>query len=387
MYNIKPPSLQMALLLRNLFFRRSLCSTAINVPNVLFTKEDSRIFMAEFPNLVRELTFDDSISRHLPLDVSKHLSKCIQYNVPHGKKTRGLAVLATYKHLVSETKISNVSLKEAIVMGWCVEFLQAYFLIADDIMDGSTTRRQHECWYKKNNIGLNAINDALLLETCVYQLLRNHFKSKPYYQDCVDLFLEVNRMTTFGQSLDIMTSNKDSKPNLELYDMNRYISLVKYKTSFYSTYLPVALGMKMCGVYDNELYRQARTILLEMGHYFQVQDDYIDCFGDPKQTGKIGTDIQDAKCSWLVVVALQRANRQQKEILKSCYGSTDEENVAKVKSVYKELKIPKIYATYEENTYKAIETNINQLSGGDQGIKLPPQLFKAFLNSIYRRHN
>ena len=46
-----------------------------------------------------------------------------------------------------------------------------------------------------------------------------------------------------------------------------------------------------------------------------TQDDYLDLFGDPSVTGKIGTDIQDNKCSWLVVQCLQRASPEQRQIL------------------------------------------------------------------------
>jgi farnesyl diphosphate synthase len=61
---------------------------------------------------------------------------------------------------------------------------------------------------------------------------------------------------------------------------------------------------------------KAETILLSLGEYFQIQDDYLDCYGDPMVIGKHGTDIIDNKCSWLIIQALKFADQNQNHSLK-----------------------------------------------------------------------
>jgi hypothetical protein len=75
----------------------------------------------------------------------------------------------------------------------------------------------------------------------------------------------------------------------------------------------------------------------------QIQDDFLDCFGDPEVIGKIGTDIQDNKCSWLVVQALGRASAEQRAAIEQNYGKDDEAAVAAVKEVYRQLDLEGLF--------------------------------------------
>jgi farnesyl diphosphate synthase len=70
--------------------------------------------------------------------------------------------------------------------------LQAYFLVLDDIMDSSVTRRGRPCWYLYKNLGTAAINDGILLEHGLYQLLRRYLHDKPCYINVLELFHDVS---------------------------------------------------------------------------------------------------------------------------------------------------------------------------------------------------
>ena|ERR1700683_5270167 len=74
----------------------------------------------------------------------------------------------------------------------CSRQLQAFFLVSDDIMDQSLTRRGQPCWYKNDGVSNIAINDSFMLEAAIYHLLKSHFRKEPYYVDLLELFHEVS---------------------------------------------------------------------------------------------------------------------------------------------------------------------------------------------------
>ncbi|XP_077294514.1 farnesyl pyrophosphate synthase isoform X2 [Arctopsyche grandis] len=341
------------------------------------SKDQSREFMAVFPDIVRDLT---EAGKHMDVpEASKWLAKVLQYNVPGGKKNRGLALVVSYKQLQDPKNLTPENIKLAVIMGWCVEMFQAFLLVLDDIMDESSTRRGMPCWYKQPNVGLGAINDGLLIQSAMFSVLKKYFHNEPYYKNVLEMFNEMTLKTTIGQHLDYHTS-QEGKPDLSKFTMKLYNAIVKYKTAYYTFQMPVSLAMLMSGIDDPEMHRQAKTILLEMGQFFQIQDDFLDCFGDPSVTGKLGSDIQTGTCSWLAVVALQRANPQQKKVMQEHYGGKSDDSVEKIKALYEELGIPNTYATYEETSYNLIKTHIQQISRG-----LPHALFLNIMEKIYRR--
>lgn len=154
---------------------------------------------------------------------------------------------------------------------------------------------------------------------------------------------------------------------------------MEYKTAYYSFYLPVACALLLSG-WSLDDYVEAKNILVEMGIYFQIQDDYLDCFGDPEVMGKIGTDIEDFKCSWLLVQALVRVNERQKDILFENYGKSDPACVEKVKALYKELNLERVFSQYERETYEKLTSDI-----AAQPNEAVQAVLKSFVQKIYRR--
>ena len=248
-------------------------------------------------------------------------------------------------------------------------------------MDSSHTRRGQPCWFRQLNVGTIAINDAFMLESSIYVLLKQHFRSHPAYVSFLELFHETSFQTEVGQLCDLITAPEDHI-DLSNFSLAKFSFIVIYKTAYYSFYLPVALALHYLELATAKNLAQAEKILIPLGEYFQAQDDYLDAYGSPETIGKIGTDIQDNKCSWLINQALARASPDQRAILDANYGQKDEGKEARVKQLYHELDLQKVYHDFEEERVAHIRRMIAEV---DESEGLKKEVFESFLMKIYKR--
>ncbi|TMW63178.1 hypothetical protein Poli38472_002119 [Pythium oligandrum] len=316
----------------------------------------------------------------LPQEAVDWVNEVIDYNCIGGKLNRGISVIHCTEALTKGAGLSSEMKRKASILGWCIEWLQAFFLVADDIMDDSVMRRGQPCWYRNPKVKMIAINDAFLLETFVFQILKKHFRSEPCYLGLVELFHDVIFRTELGQLLDLTSQPLGQEPDLDRFTLERYNQIVHNKTAYYTFYLSAACAMYISGVTDDASHEIAKAICVDIGEYFQIQDDYLDCYGDEKVIGKVGTDIQDSKCSWLVVQALGRASAEQKAVLKTHYGKSDPNSVAIVKKLYQDLDLAAVYHKYEDETYAKITQRIATVT------EMPSEVFTMLVSKIFKRN-
>lgn len=340
----------------------------------------------------------------LPPFVSERVCRLVDYTVTGGKMNRGMFVLQVGTMLIEANGLGkdrdsewyDRMVKHLAVAGWCIELMQAFFLVADDVMDQSPMRRGKPSWYQCPGIGLQAVNDAVLLESLMFQLLRHYFHpSNPTspvdingWAQLMDVFRGTVLKTELGQVLDLTLTQQVTR--MEDYQLENYLQMVTYKTAFYSFVLPVQVAY---GITMNlwSLSSPFTDALLRLGCLFQVQDDYLDCYGDSKETGKVGTDIQDGKYSFLVISAVHQilasSHEQERTVLlaelQQNYARADENCIQKVKTIFNECNLTAKYEQfvrkYESDLHSFIKAS--HLSES----KVEGKILEKFLAKISNR--
>ena len=223
--------------------------------------------------------------------------------------------------------------KQALPTALAVEVFHNFTLVHDDIMDDAPLRRGKETVHEKWNLNTGILSgDAMLI--LAYQYFENY---PPHiFQKLAKLFSKTALEVCDGQQLDIDFETRND------VTIEEYIQMITLKTS-----VLVAAALKMGAIVADTDEEQATHLYnygLNLGIAFQLQDDYLDTFGDPETFGKqVGGDIIENKKTYLYLKTLEVATEQDREILLNFYNS-DTKNINK--------KITEVTSIFERNNIK-----------------------------------
>lgn len=229
--------------------------------------------------------------------------------------------------------MGNEMFDEIIGDAWhvssAIELFHNFTLIHDDIMDKAPLRRGMETVHKKFGDSTALLAGDVML-VAAYDYL-NKISAK-YLPAVLEIFNKTAREVCEGQQLDMDFENSTD------VKMDDYLNMISLKTS-----VLLAASLKMGAILggagernQNLLYEFGR----KLGLAFQVQDDYLDAFGDPEKFGKqVGGDIKSNKKTFLLIHALETASPAQKKQLNELLQRDDEEKVQEVLSIFKQCKV------------------------------------------------
>lgn len=260
-----------------------------------------------------------------------------------GKRIRPTLTLMT-------AEIFGTDYKKALPAALAIEVFHNFSLIHDDIMDDAPLRRGNETVHEKWDLNTGILSgDAMLI--LAYQYFEQY--EPTVFRDLAKLFSKTAIQVCEGQQWDVDFENRDA------VTIPEYLKMIEYKTA-----VLVAAAMKMGAIIATTSTENCDLIYdfgLNLGLAFQLQDDYLDAFGDPATFGKqVGGDIIENKKTYLYLRAKEFSTQEEKEELAHLFSiqptdSTDK--VASVKMVFQ--KTGAADATQQaitEFTMKAFET-------------------------------
>jgi len=254
-----------------------------------------------------------------------NLYKPILYTLENGgKRIRPLLFLLTIDALGNKKDIDKF-----IDCALILEFFHNSTLIHDDIMDEAETRRNKATVYKKwgRDIAILA-GDVLLLTAFKFF----HKIPKNILCKILNDFIDVTIKVCEGQQLDL------DYQKIKSIKIKQYYKMIRLKTAEL-----LAFSLKFAGLLLNKELSTIKTLYkigINLGLAFQIQDDYLDVYGNEEKFGKkIGNDIICAKKNFLYVKALSCLNEKDKFEFIKLYHDNDPSKVSKIVSIYNNINL------------------------------------------------
>ena len=245
-----------------------------------------------------------------------------------GKRIRPVLMLLAYNMFKDDP--------ETILMPACaLETYHNYTLLHDDLMDNADLRRGHMTVHKKWDANTAILSGDSMLVLAYQRMAQCEPAKMP---QVLGVFTETALEIGEGQQYDMDFENRDDVKEEE------YIEMIRLKTSVLLA-CALKIGAILAGASAEDadnLYRFGEKI----GLAFQLQDDYLDVYGDTSVFGKaIGGDITSNKKTYMLINAFNRANPDQRKELERWVTAKDfcrEEKIAAVTRLYNEIGIDRL---------------------------------------------
>ena len=273
--------------------------------------------------------FEKYLNAYTPPKTPQNLYNPVSYFLSlEGKRIRPILTMLS-------CDVFDGNYKDSLDAALAVEVFHNFSLVHDDIMDEAPLRRGNQTVHQKWDLSTAILSGDVML-ILAYQLFENY--NKNIFVALAKLFSKTAVEVCEGQQLDIDFS--------KLNDINstKYLNMVELKTA-----VLIGASMKMGAIVakasDNEqenIYEFGKNL----GIAFQIQDDFLDSFGDEKKFGKvIGGDIIENKKTLLYVKSMEIFTEKDKTKLTKLYSSKhldESQKIEVVKELFLKYNIPSI---------------------------------------------
>lgn len=260
-----------------------------------------------------------------------------------GKRLRPVLTLMS-------AEVFDTEYSKALPAALAVEVFHNFSLIHDDIMDDAPLRRGKITVHEKWNINTGILSgDAMLI--LAYQYFEQY--EPTIFKSLLQLFSKTALEVCEGQQYDVDFETRDD------VTIPEYLKMIEFKTA-----VLVAAAMKMGAIVAETSEENADLIYnfgLNLGLAFQLQDDYLDAFGNPETFGKqVGGDIIENKKTFLYLKSIELSELEEKEQLLHYFSIQPEDNSTKINAVKEIFNSTGASAATQESiqdfTLKAFET-------------------------------
>lgn len=213
-----------------------------------------------------------------------------------------------------------------------IEIFHNFTLLHDDVMDNADLRRSRPTVHRKWNTNTAILSGDRMIIEAYYYLAQISESKQP---SVIRMFNKMASAVCEGQQLDM------DFEKLKSVSIDQYINMIEKKTAVLIA-AALQIGAFLADARPDDL-DYIYNYGINIGLAFQLQDDLLDTYGDEKTFGKpIGGDILEAKKTFLLLKAFEKANQQQKEQLNNLLADTHinaQEKITAVRDIYNALNI------------------------------------------------